>query len=74
MAVVYDWQWFEGCTGLKEILAIRQMFIWQGFGLFYFVCLLCNCGWKGYIVNVSRKCTLKIKYGLGLKILQLKLT
>ena len=35
MAVVEYWQWFEYVRGLKEIRAIRQIFIWQGFWLFF---------------------------------------
>ena len=74
MAVVYDWQWFEGDGELEAIVAICQVFVWLGFWLFFIVSLLRNCGLKCYIKNIARKCTLKSKYGLGSTTLQLQLT
>ena len=65
MAEVKFGQGFELYDGLKEIRAICQMLIWQGLWGFSWIIYCAVVAGNAINIDVSRKCTLKIKYGLG---------
>ena len=65
MAEVESGQRFELYRGIKAILAVWQMLIWQGFWRFFGNASCQAVAGNAIVSYVPRKCTLKIKYGLG---------
>ena len=74
MAEIKYWQEFELCGRWEAIVAIFVLLDWQGFGGFSFGRLLQFFQFSCYFTYGHRKCTLKIKYGLGSRTLLFKLT
>ena len=74
MAEIKYWQDFELCRRLEAIVAILVLLYWYGFEDFGLARLLQFFQSLCYFNNDRRKCTLKIKYGLGSTTLRFKLT
>ncbi|NEQ35061.1 MAG: hypothetical protein F6K40_01540 [Okeania sp. SIO3I5] len=74
MAEVEYGEGFEFCGRLEEVVATFVLFDWQGFGGFCLDRVLQFFQFSCYFDYGHRKCTLKIKDGMGSTTLLLKLT
>ena len=74
MAEVKYGEGFELGKGMKGIRALLQTLMWKGLWRFFENSYCQAATGNAIFSHLPRKCTLKIKYGLGSRTLQFKLT
>ncbi|OZH51778.1 hypothetical protein AFK68_28670 [Hydrocoleum sp. CS-953] len=74
MAEVESGERFELYRVVQGIRAVCQIFMWQCLWRFFWSASCQAVTGNAIFTHVPRKCTLKIKYGLGSKTLLFKLT